>query len=253
MFTDFGFKKVLESQKQKLVENLFQDVSQKYDLMNDLMSAGLHRLWKKHFIRMISLPHKPQILDLAGGTGDIALGLLKHHHYLSPHVTVCDLTQGMMQQGRNKAIDQGVVQNIDWVCGSGEELPFPDQSFDCVTISFGLRNTTHKDKVLKEAWRCLKDNGKFYCLEFSKPTCASLSYIYDLYSFNVIPLMGQMVANDRESYQYLVESIRAFPDQETLKNMMLDAGFVDVCYENLNQGIVAIHQGTKAHYVQTDI
>ena len=245
MFTDFGFKTVLNSNKHKLVQELFDGVSSRYDLMNDLMSFGVHRLWKKEFVSALKMPHCANVLDLAGGTGDIALSILKRYHHLRPNITVCDLTPAMMEEGSKKAINQGITKNIEWVCANGEILPFHDNTFDCITISFGLRNTTNKNNVLKESLRCLKPSGIFYCLEFSKPTCDVFKSVYDAYSFSIIPKIGKWVASDEEAYQYLVESIRQFPDQETLKEMMQESGFKNASYQNLSNGIVAIHKGLK--------
>jgi demethylmenaquinone methyltransferase/2-methoxy-6-polyprenyl-1,4-benzoquinol methylase len=245
MFTDFGFKTVKETDKEKLVHDLFQNVSSKYDLMNDLMSGGLHRYWKDYFVKHLPIKSDSSLLDLASGTGDIALKIYEKFKAYTPHITLSDLTEEMLDLAKAKAIDKGFVKNLKYVCSRAETLPFDNESFDGVTISFGLRNTTNKNDVLKEVLRILKPNGWFYCLEFSKPICDVTSKIYDFYSFNVIPKMGKFVANDEDAYQYLVESIRQFPDQETLKTMMLEVGFSSVNYENLTNGVVAIHHGFK--------
>ncbi|MBP9753016.1 MAG: bifunctional demethylmenaquinone methyltransferase/2-methoxy-6-polyprenyl-1,4-benzoquinol methylase UbiE [Proteobacteria bacterium] len=248
MFTDFGFKTIKDFEKEKLVKELFQGVSGKYDVMNDAMSFGLHRLWKKHFIKYLPIKQNDYVLDLASGTGDIAFQILKKFKPYNPSLMLCDLTDEMLFKAKEKSINEGLLSNIEFVVGSAEKLPFVDDTFDGVTISFGLRNTTHKLDVLKEIYRTLKPNGWFYCLEFSKPTCDLFSKFYDFYSFNIIPKMGKIIANDEDAYQYLVESIKQFPDQETLKSMMLDVGFKNVSFDNLTNGIVAVHHGKKNNF-----
>ncbi|CAO5674496.1 MAG: Ubiquinone/menaquinone biosynthesis C-methyltransferase UbiE [Holosporales bacterium] len=245
MFTDFGFKTVKDAEKEKLVKELFQSVSNKYDLMNDAMSFGMHRLWKNSFVESLPLKHSDHILDLASGTGDIAFKILKDYKVYAPFLTLCDLTEDMLLKAKERSINQGILNNIEFILASGEHLPFEDNTFHGVTMSFGLRNTTHKDLVLREVYRILKPNGWFSCLEFSKPTCHAFSKIYDFYSFNIIPKMGKFIVDDEESYQYLVESIKQFPDQEVLKSMMQDQGFKDVTVKNLTNGIVAVHTGVK--------
>lgn len=245
MFTDFGFKTIKEDEKEKRVHDLFEGVSNKYDLMNDLMSVGLHRYWKEHFVKSLPIALNQKILDLASGTGDIAFKIFQKYRAFAPHITLCDLTEGMINQAKDKAINKGYLHQLDFIISSAEHLAFDDNYFDGVTLSFGLRNTTHKDSVLKEVFRVLKPGGWFSCLEFSKPKCHLFSKVYDLYSFHVIPVMGRFVAKDENAYQYLVESIRQFPDQETLKIMMSDSGFRNVVYENMSNGIVTIHTGFK--------
>lgn len=246
MFTDFGFKNVEAAVKKGLVQGVFKNVASNYDRMNDVMSAGLHRYWKRHFISNLPIGEGSQVLDLAGGTGDIAFGILDKFNHLTPEITLCDLTYDMIEIGQDRSINKGFLQGLNWTVGNAESTPFKDASFDIVTISFGLRNCTYKEKVLSDAMRVLKPGGAFYCLEFSKPTSVMLRQAYDCYSFSVIPKMGKLIAQDEESYEYLVESIRKFPDQEALTGMMMDAGFMHASYENLTGGIVAIHKGQKA-------
>ncbi|MDP2193576.1 MAG: class I SAM-dependent methyltransferase [Alphaproteobacteria bacterium] len=245
MFTDFGFQKVEEKLKSTLVQGVFSKVATKYDVMNDIMSGGLHRLWKRDFVGMLPIHDHDHILDIAGGTGDIAFKIIGEHGYLNPHVTVCDLTPDMVQVGQKRAIDRGYVHPLSWSVGNAESLPFQDNSFDGITISFGLRNCTHIDKVISESYRVLKPGGFFYCLEFSKPILNTLEKIYDIYSFYCIPKMGKIVAGDEASYQYLIESIRRFPDQESLCQMLISGGFDQTSFKNLSGGIVAIHHGFK--------
>jgi demethylmenaquinone methyltransferase/2-methoxy-6-polyprenyl-1,4-benzoquinol methylase len=242
--TDFGFTRIPLGEKTQKVQGLFSRVANQYDLMNDLMSLGAHRLWKQTFVKSLPLLENQSIIDVAGGTGDIALGILSHFPHLSPKVTVCDLTPSMVEQGRNKAIDQGIL-NIQWCCGNGESLPFNDNTFDGYTIAFGLRNVTQKEQALQEAIRVLKPGGWFRCLEFSHPQHKTFQKIYDAYSFALLPRLGQWVAQDGDAYQYLVESIRTFPTQHLLCNMLEQAGFHNVEHENLWDGLVAIHQGVK--------
>lgn len=243
--TDFGFKKVSLKEKTDLVKRVFTNVASRYDLMNDIMSGGLHRLWKKQFVSRIPRNPETKLLDVAGGTGDITLAYMNNTQGLNTSATIYDINQAMLDEGRTKAYDRNNFKNIEWVCGPAETLPFEDDTFDAYTISFGLRNLTEKDKALAEAYRVLKPGGTFLCLEFSHVDNDTLKKLYDFYSLKVIPLMGQAVAKDKDSYKYLVESIRNFPNQEKLKQMMENAGFSNVIYENLNQGIVAIHQGWK--------
>lgn len=245
MFTDFGFKNVEEAVKKGLVQGVFKSVSSNYDRMNDIMSGGLHRYWKRYFISNLPVKKNSKILDLAGGTGDIAFGIVNKFNHVTPEITLCDLTYDMIEVGQNRSINRGLLHNIHWTVGNAESTPFRDESFDIVTISFGLRNCTYKEKVLSDALRVLKPGATFYCLEFSQPKTTILKQAYDCYSFSIIPKMGKLIAQDEASYEYLVESIRNFPNQESLKNMMQNAGFNDVTYENLTGGIVAIHKGTK--------
>ncbi len=246
----FGEKEVSPDEKTKGVIGVFDSVADQYDLMNDFMSGGLHRLWKDQFIRMIrpraNVAGRPvDYLDVAGGTGDIAFRI-RNKIGAGANITLCDLNDNMLSVGRNRAIDKGWVDDFSWVTGNAEALPLPDNSIDVYTIAFGLRNVTHIDTGLKEALRVLRPGGKFFCLEFSHVQPKILAKAYDLYSYNVIPRLGEKVANDRESYQYLVESIRKFPTQRKLQKRMQDAGFRRVKYNNFTAGIVAVHQGIKA-------
>ena len=239
--THFGFKTVEEAEKAGKVAEVFHAVAQKYDVMNDLMSAGLHRLWKKFTLDTSGVRSGQRVLDIAGGTGDLARGWAKK---VGPRgqVWLTDINSSMLGVGRDRLLDQGVVLPVA-LCDA-EKLPFPDHYFDCVSVAFGLRNMTHKDVALAEMCRVLKPGGKLLVLEFSK-VWAPLKPAYDVYSFKALPLMGKLVTNDAESYQYLAESIRMHPDQETLKAMMLEAGFGIVEYHNLAAGVVALHKGYK--------
>ncbi|MFM2480767.1 bifunctional demethylmenaquinone methyltransferase/2-methoxy-6-polyprenyl-1,4-benzoquinol methylase UbiE [Celerinatantimonas sp. YJH-8] len=241
---DFGFTQVDKSEKARLVANVFHSVAKKYDLMNDLMSCGIHRLWKRFTIDCSGIRPGQKVLDLAGGTGDLAA---KFSRLTGPtgEVVLADINDSMLKVGRAKLRDTGITDNVQFVQANAEALPFPDNHFDLITISFGLRNVTDKDKALRSMFRVLKPGGRLLVLEFSKPKYQLLSRVYDQYSFRVLPLMGKMVANDSESYRYLAESIRMHPDQETLKGMMNDAGFEGVEYFNLTAGIVALHRGYK--------
>ena len=242
--THFGYKDVPVDQKQNLVAEVFQSVAGKYDLMNDAMSFGAHRLWKWFAIGQSGVKAGDKVLDLAAGSGDLSLEFAKKVGS-SGHVTMTDINAAMLEVGRKKLTNKGIVGNIDYAIVNAEELPYPDQHFDCISISFGLRNVTNKEQALTEMARCLKPGGRMIVLEFSKPTIDWLEKLYDVYSFNVIPKLGKWLANDSESYQYLVESIRKHPDQDTLKEMMLDAGFDEVKYHNLTGGVVALHIGMK--------
>ena len=240
--TQFGFRKVEAEAKQGMVRDVFSSVASNYDIMNDLMSAGMHRLWKNEFVRRINVGPNAAVLDLAGGTGDIAVRIRERTR---AHVTVCDINADMLRVGMDRQFDRGKSAGLRWVCGNAEHLPVPDQSLDIITIAFGLRNVTNIQQALADAHRALKPGGQFLCLEFSKVTVPPLAKIYDAYSFNVIPKIGEFIAKDRASYQYLVESIRLFPKQEELKRMMEQAGFAKVRYTNLTLGTVAIHQGWR--------
>ncbi len=240
----FGEKHVTPAEKTGRVIGVFDSVADKYDLMNDLMSGGMHRLWKDRLVRMIRPRPAEKFLDVAGGTGDIAFRIRKKTGSGTP-ITVFDLNPNMLDVGRDRAIDKGWLDNFDWITGNAESLPFPDNSFDVYTIAFGLRNVTHIDTALSEAFRVLRPGGRFFCMEFSRVDSPLLSKAYDAWSFHVIPRMGKTIANDEESYQYLVESIRKFPSQRKLARRLQDAGFAAVRYENLSAGIVAIHKGTK--------
>lgn len=244
---DFGFKKVDRSQKVGLVKDIFSNVAKKYDLMNDLMSAGVHRLWKNKMVEELDFKDEMRVLDLAGGTGDIAFRIAKkaNEKNLKCAIDVVDINQEMLDVGKERAIDLNLISNLKFTCCDGEKLCFEDETFDFFTISFGIRNFTNIDLALLEANRVLKKGGKFICLEFSKVNDYFLQKIYDLYSFKIIPKIGEITTKDRDSYQYLVESIRKFPPQEEFKKMIEKAGFKDVKYQNLSFGAAAIHVGVK--------
>lgn len=242
--TDFGFREVPVDEKVKRVADVFHSVAGKYDLMNDLMSGGIHRLWKKLTIEQSGARRGYQVLDIAGGTGDLSL---RFSRIVGPEgkVVLADINDSMLKVGRDRLMDRGVAGNIEFVQANAECLPFPDNTFDIITIAFGLRNVTDKDAALRSMQRVLKPGGKVMVLEFSKTNNPALTKMYDFYSFNILPKMGQMIAGDAESYQYLAESIRMHPDQETLKSMMQDAGLVNCKYQNMTGGIVALHTGIK--------
>ena len=242
--TQFGTESVTPEEKTSRVHGVFDGVASKYDLMNDLMSGGVHRLWKDRFIAQIRPRAGLKYLDVAGGTGDIAFKIRKKIG-APADITLCDLTHGMLSVGRDRAVDKGWLNEFQWATGNAEALPFPDNHFDVYTIAFGLRNVTHIDDGLAEAYRVLKPGGRFFCLEFSHVREPVLAKLYDKYSFGVIPAIGEKVAGDRESYQYLVESIRAFPKQKDLVRRMEAVGFKSCQYKDLSMGIVAIHQGVK--------
>ena len=241
--THFGFRTVPEAEKAGMVHGVFSSVAGRYDLMNDLMSGGVHRLWKEALIDWLAPRPGMHLLDVAGGTGDIAFRFLKRVKG-DARVTVCDMTSAMLDEGARRAESQGVGA-IDWVCGDAMQLPFPDQSFDAYTIAFGIRNVTRIEDALAEAYRVLKPGGRFLCLEFSRVTNPGLAWAYDRYSFNVIPPMGRAVTGDSDSYRYLVESIRRFPDQERFAAMIRAAGFGQVRYRNLTLGVAALHSGWR--------
>ncbi|MEM8740232.1 MAG: class I SAM-dependent methyltransferase [Pseudomonadota bacterium] len=239
--TDFGFERVPESQKADRVRGVFTSVAGRYDLMNDAMSLGVHRLWKEALIDWLAPRADMRLLDVAGGTGDIAFRFLRRG---GGDAVICDMTAGMLVEGRNRA-EAAHAPRLDWVCGDAMGLPFPDAVFDAYTISFGIRNVTRIEDALAEAFRVLRPGGRFMCLEFSRMPVDGLRWLYDRYSFNVIPAMGLAITGDRASYQYLIESIRRFPDQERFAQMVRDAGFEQVRYRSLSMGIVAIHSGWK--------
>jgi demethylmenaquinone methyltransferase/2-methoxy-6-polyprenyl-1,4-benzoquinol methylase len=241
----FGYTKVAPAQKTRLVEEVFDSVASRYDLMNDLMSGGIHRIWKNRFVRLMHPSASKTLLDVAGGTGDIAFRY-RQRAGDEARVTICDINKEMLAVGKTRAIDRGYLNHFKWVIGNAEDLPFEDSSFHLYSISFGLRNVTRIDNALREACRVLKPGGQFFCLEFSKIKNKTLQKLYDEYSFRLIPKIGEIVAHDRDSYQYLVESIRQFPDQDALSTRILDAGFDKVDVLNLSGGIAAIHIGLKA-------
>jgi demethylmenaquinone methyltransferase/2-methoxy-6-polyprenyl-1,4-benzoquinol methylase len=268
--TQFGEEAVTPEEKTAKVRGVFDSVADQYDIMNDLMSGGIHRHWKNHLIRRIRPKAGLSYLDVAGGTGDIAFRIKESleaqarkratpdNNIISPDadrpracahgdtkITLCDLNWDMLRVGRDRAVDKGWLDDFDWVTGNAECLPLPSNSIDVYTIAFGLRNVTRIDDALHDAFRVLKPGGRFFCLEFSHVQNPVMSKLYDGFSFGVIPKIGEVVAKDRESYQYLVESIRKFPDQEALKNRMEKAGFTKCRYENLSFGIACIHYGIK--------
>lgn len=242
--TDFGFQKVSRSEKTRLVGQVFSSVANKYDLMNDLMSFGIHRLWKKIAIMHCNLSPGHIVLDLAGGTGDLSIAFSKAVG-ANGQVVLADINADMLEEGRTKLLNKGIVGNVTYTQLNAQYLPFPDNYFDCIAIAFGLRNVTEKELALAQMYRVLKPGGRVVILEFSKPQSAHLSKIYDMYSFNVLPKLGNMVAQDEQSYRYLAESIRMHPDQETLKTMLEAAQFSNCSYLNLTGGICAIHKGFK--------
>ncbi|WEF12321.1 bifunctional demethylmenaquinone methyltransferase/2-methoxy-6-polyprenyl-1,4-benzoquinol methylase UbiE [Pectobacterium actinidiae] len=241
---DFGFQTVARDEKEVMVAEVFHSVAAKYDLMNDLMSFGIHRVWKRFTIECSGVRRNQRVLDLAGGTGDLTA---KFSRMVGEggEVILADINASMLKVGREKLRNKGIIDNINYVQANAEALPFPDDFFDCITISFGLRNVTDKNKALRSMYRVLKPGGRLLVLEFSKPIIKQLSTVYDAYSFHILPRIGEAVASDAGSYRYLAESIRMHPDQETLKGMMIDAGFDSVNYFNLTGGIVALHRGFK--------
>ncbi|KAK3514796.1 hypothetical protein QTP70_032198 [Hemibagrus guttatus] len=273
----FGFETVTEEEKAERVYKVFESVAQKYDVMNDAMSLGIHRLWKDLLLRVMNPQPGLRLLDTAGGTGDISFRFLNYTHSVrdmqlrqrarrnqtpswqdiaagygsegaelpESRAVVCDINKEMLKVGKERAESAGITTGLSWVVGDAEELPFDDDQFDIYTIAFGIRNVTHIEQALQEALRVLKPGGRFMCLEFSKVSNPLLSRIYDAYSFQMIPVLGEVIAGDWKSYQYLVESIRKFPDQETFKEMIEDVGFFHVQYTNLSGGIVALHSGFK--------
>jgi demethylmenaquinone methyltransferase/2-methoxy-6-polyprenyl-1,4-benzoquinol methylase len=240
---DFGFADVRAEEKAGLVGGIFSRVARRYDLMNDLMSGGLHRLWKDSLVDQLRPRDGMDVVDVAGGTGDIAFRI--HRRAPKARVTVSDINAEMLSVGRDRALNRGIAEGIAWVTADAERLPFPDRAADAVTIAFGLRNVTDRDRALAEMRRILRPGGRFLCMEFSRVAVPLLGQIYDRYSFNVVPWIGQLVTRDRDAYRYLVESIRRFPPQETLAGHMRAAGFERVTWRNLSGGIVAIHSGWR--------
>ncbi len=241
--THFGFETVREADKAGRVQGVFNSVASKYDVMNDVMSMGIHRVWKDAMMDWLAPRQGQRLLDVAGGTGDISFRFLKRAGH--GHATVLDLTEPMLVEGRQRAEADQMADSLNWVVGDAMALPFEDNTFDVYTISFGIRNVTRPQEALNEAFRVLKPGGRLMVLEFSQIPNDGLQKLYDLYSFNVIPRMGKLIANDYDSYQYLVESIRKFPDQETFLNMVRAAGFENAKFRNLSMGIAALHSGWK--------
>ena len=241
---DFGYAQVPRTEKVERVRAVFDSVASRYDVMNDLMSFGVHRLWKKFTLAQTGLRAGQSALDVAGGTGDLTLGMAAQ---VGPQglVVLSDINESMLTHGRDRGLDRGVTAPVDYAVANAERLPFRDASFDCVTIGFGLRNVTDKEAALRSMARVLRPGGQLMVLEFSKPVLPLLSSVYDAYSFAALPVLGKLVANDAESYRYLAESIRMFPDQERLRAMMGDAGLEGCRYHNLTGGIVALHRGWR--------
>ena len=246
---DFGSRRVSEAEKAPLIRALFDSVAPRYDLMNDLMSGGIHRSWKAEMVAWLKPRPGQVLLDVAGGTGDIALRALPRlaAAQTAPvrSIVVCDASEGMLEVGRARALDQGILAGIEWVCADAERLPLADQSIDLYTIAFGLRNVTRIDAVLAEARRALKPGGRFLCLEFTPEIAPLLQPLYDLYSFHIVPLLGRIVTGDREAYAYLVESIRRFPRQNELRDMIARAGLDQVRFRNLTGGVAALHSAWR--------
>ncbi|MDZ7661525.1 bifunctional demethylmenaquinone methyltransferase/2-methoxy-6-polyprenyl-1,4-benzoquinol methylase UbiE [Thiohalophilus sp.] len=242
--TYFGYEEVPYEEKVRKVAGVFHSVAGKYDLMNDLMSMGVHRLWKRYTLDMSGVRRGDHVLDLAGGTGDLAR---KFSRMVGPQgsVTLADINDSMLKMGRERLVNDGIVGNVEYVQANAECLPFPDNHFDAITIAFGLRNVTDKEAALRSMLRVLKPGKPLLVLEFSRPVIKPLNPIYDAYSFKVLPMLGKLFADDPDSYRYLAESIRKHPDQETLKAMMQEAGFEQCAYYNLSGGIVALHRGYK--------
>ena len=243
-YTDFGFSRVKSKDKSNLVKKIFENVSGRYDLMNDFMSLGIHRVWKESMLDWLAPRRGQSLIDVAGGTGDIAFNFIKRAK-TGANATILDLTESMMIEGKKKIIDLPEESQINWVCGDAMRMPFSDSTFDVYTISFGIRNVTNISKTLSEAYRVLKPGGRLMILEFSSVNNDLISWIYDKYSFNIIPKLGEFVSNDRESYQYLVESIRKFPNQEKFSEMIINEGFRKVKYRDLTFGIAALHSAWK--------
>jgi len=242
--THFGYQTVDVGQKRDMVGAVFDSVASRYDVMNDLMSLGIHRVWKRYALGQTGVRYGQRVLDLAGGTGDLA-AVLSERVGDTGTVVLSDINESMLTVGRDRMIDRGLVQNLEYALADAEQLPFDEGSFDCVTMAFGLRNVTNKQRALESIYATLKPGGRLLVLEFSKPILPLLSKVYDAYSFTALPMLGKLVANDAESYRYLAESIRQHPDQETLRDMMSRAGFERCDYHNLTGGIVALHKGFK--------
>ena len=240
--THFGYQTVDKDQKASMVADVFHSVADQYDLMNDLMSMGVHRLWKRYAIALSGVRPGQTVLDLAGGTGDLCV-LMADKVGPKGKIILSDINRSMMQVGRERMVDKGLVGNIEYVQANAELLPFPKAEFDLVTMAFGLRNVTDKAKALRSIQSVIKPGGRLLVLEFSKPLSDTLNKLYDSYSFNILPKLGEMIAKDADSYQYLAESIRMHPDQDTLKEMILEAGFDHCDVHNLSDGIVALHRG----------
>jgi demethylmenaquinone methyltransferase/2-methoxy-6-polyprenyl-1,4-benzoquinol methylase len=243
--THFGYREVAEGDKAGLVRGVFDSVATRYDLMNDLMSGGIHRLWKRVTIELSGVRPGHHVLDVAGGTGDLAARFAREVGRTG-RVVLSDINEAMLERGRDRLLDEGISGNVDFVLADAEALPFREASFDCLSIAFGLRNVTRKERALESMLRVLRPGGRLLVLEFSKPTSEFLGRFYDAYSFGVIPRIGKLVTGDEESYRYLAESIRVHPDQDTLRDMMEDAGFERCDFHNLTGGIVAVHRGFRA-------
>lgn len=242
--THFGYQTVNSTEKVQRVRQVFDSVAHRYDIMNDVMSFGVHRLWKRFAIRLTGARRGDRVLDLAGGTGDLTARLAQRVGHTG-QVVLSDINANMLDNGRRRLVDQGLIHNIEYVLADAESLPFPDGRFAALTMAFGLRNVTHKERALAEMYRVLKPGGRAVILEFSHPVMPCLQPVYDVYSFNVLPLMGRLIANDADSYRYLAESIRVHPDQSTLLAMLQQAGLERCEYFNLSGGIVAIHRGYR--------
>ena len=242
--THFGFRDVAPEEKESLVAGVFHSVAGRYDIMNDLMSMGVHRLWKRFTIELSAVRRGHQVLDIAGGTGDLAKQFAQRVGEQG-RVVLADINDSMLKVGRDRLLNDGYAGNIEYVQANAEKLPFPDNTFDCITIAFGLRNVTDKAQALASMCRVLKPGGRVLVLEFSKTHNPLLTKAYDTYSFKLLPVIGKLVTDDSESYRYLAESIRKHPDQDSLESMMQDAGFVNTTYHNMTGGIVALHKGVK--------
>lgn len=242
--THFGFEQVAWKEKARRVGSVFDSVANNYDVMNDAMSFGVHRLWKRFAVEQTGARQGQNILDLAGGTGDLAERMSRMVG-ASGQIVVADINSSMLERGRERLLDKGISGNVRFVQANAEQLPFPDHYFDCITIAFGLRNVTDKQAALDSMYRVLKPGGRLLVLEFSQPVVPGLKHVYDLYSFKLLPLMGRLIAGDEKSYRYLAESIRMHPGQEDLKAMLEQSGFEDCDYHNLSGGIVALHRGFR--------